>query len=201
VSCCSRIVNNTVLDPNDERPGPPWIQVAAHKDGTESEDVIVRNDLVTDLSLEGPTVTEDHNRVIEDAAALFVDPPWDVHLLEGAPPVDTGSDDLAPVLDADRIARPQGAGIDLGACEWHEEDVGPVDAGPGDVDGGSGGDRDAGGSSGSDGGGTGADAGAAGADDDGGCGCMTVGSGFGGGWIAAGFALLGLLALRRRSGR
>ena len=30
----SRIVNNTVMDLNSERPGPPWIKIAPHKDGT-----------------------------------------------------------------------------------------------------------------------------------------------------------------------
>jgi len=125
----SRIVNNTVLDVNDETPGPPWISIDAHKDGTAPEGCVVRNNLATDFT-SADTVTEDHNTVIEDAAALFVDVAGhDLHLREGAAVIDQGGTELAPALDADRIARPQGAGIDLGAYEWHEPGVQPIDGG------------------------------------------------------------------------
>ncbi|HEY8426826.1 MAG TPA: right-handed parallel beta-helix repeat-containing protein [Sandaracinaceae bacterium] len=127
----SRIVNNTVIDPNADRPGPPWISVGPHKDGRPSERVVVRNNLVTDLSLEGDGITEDHNLVVEDASAFFVAPdaPWDLHLLPDAPAVDTGSAELAPPVDLDGIPRPQGAAVDVGAYEWHEPGVLPIDAG------------------------------------------------------------------------
>lgn len=138
-----RVVNNTVLDPNAEEPGPPWISIDAHKDGTPPEDCIVRNNLTTDLANAESGVTEDTNLLIEDATALFVDvAAYDVHLLPDAPAVDQGSPELAPELDADRIPRPQGAGVDLGAYEWHEDDVGPVDTGTGGETGGSDGDGD-----------------------------------------------------------
>ncbi len=125
-----RIVNNTVLDENEEEPGPPWISIEAHKDGTPPSGCIVRNNLTTDLS-DNETVTEDHNLIIEDPNALFVDAArFDVHLLETASAaIDRGSSELAPTLDADRIIRPQGDGIDLGAYELHDSDVEPVDAG------------------------------------------------------------------------
>ena len=116
----SRIVNNTVIDVNDETPGPPWISIEAHKDGTPPEDCVVRNNLATDFS-NASTVVEDHNMVIDDAAALFVDvAAHDLRLRDDAAAIDQGSDELAPDTDADGIARPQGGGIDLGAYEWHE---------------------------------------------------------------------------------
>jgi hypothetical protein len=134
-----RIVNNTVIDVNNDSPGPPWIMVTAHKDGTPSEDVVVRNNLSTDFQIEGTNITEDHNTKLTDLAAFFVDPgSFDLHLLPGAPAVDTGSADMAPAVDIEGIPRPQGAGVDLGAYEWHEPDVGPVDGGTGG-EGGSGG--------------------------------------------------------------
>ena len=59
-----RIVNNIVVDLNGHRPGPPWIRVAAHKNGTPSADCIVRNNLVGALSVEeGEGMAVDHNRV------------------------------------------------------------------------------------------------------------------------------------------
>ncbi|MEB2323231.1 MAG: right-handed parallel beta-helix repeat-containing protein, partial [Sorangiineae bacterium] len=126
----SRIVNNTVIDVNDRTPGPPWIMVTAHKDGTPSENVVVRNNLATAFKVSGTNVTEDHDTKLTDLAAFFVDPAsFDLHLLPNAPAVDTGSAELAPPLDADGIARPQGAGVDLGAYEWHDPSVEPADGG------------------------------------------------------------------------
>lgn len=123
----SRIVNNTVIDVNDTEPGPPWIMVTAHKSGTVSENVVVRNNLATDFSLEGTQVVDDHNTTLTTLDAFFVNPAkFDLHLLPNSPAIDTGSSDQAPPLDADRISRPQGAAVDLGAYEWHEVSVTPV---------------------------------------------------------------------------
>jgi len=127
-----RIVNNTVLDNlPGERPGPPWIDVSAHKNGTASENIVIRNNLTQSLTLEADGSTEDHNLLFDDADALFVDPAgFDLHLLDGAEAIDMGSMDLAPMFDRDGIPRPQGVGIDLGAYEWHDGTVTPGDAGP-----------------------------------------------------------------------
>ena len=113
----SRIVNNSVIDVNQQSPGPPWIMVAPHKDGRPSENVVVRNNLATDFSLAGTNVVADHNIEFTNAAALFVAPPYDLHLRPGTAAVNTGSADLAPPLDVERVRRPQGAGIDRGAYE------------------------------------------------------------------------------------
>ncbi|UQA57158.1 right-handed parallel beta-helix repeat-containing protein [Polyangium aurulentum] len=190
----SRIVNNTVIDMNDTDPGPPWIKVTAHKNGMASENVIVRNNLATSLQLEGTNVTDDHNTKLTDLASFFVDPAkFDLHLLPGSPAVDSGSTDMAPALDAAGIPRPQGAGIDLGAYEWHEPGVDPVDVG-------SGGNGGAGGSATGTGGqgGSGA-AGAEAPESQGGCGCTIEDrSSPHGLWALAGLAMG---AVRRRRGR
>jgi hypothetical protein len=135
----SRIVNNTVIDVNGVDPGPPWIMVTAHKDGTPSENVLVRNNLATDYDVSGTAVVDDHNMTLEDLSSFFVDPAaFDLHLLPDSPAVDSGSSEGAPELDADGIARPQGKGFDLGAYEWHEPSVEPTDGGSASGEGGGG---------------------------------------------------------------
>jgi hypothetical protein len=114
----SRIVNNTVIDLEPGSPGPPWIMVAPHKDGRPSENVVVRNNLSADFSLEGTNVVADHNLEFTDAAALFAAPPFDLHLRPTATAaIDAGSPASAPLLDAERIPRPQEGGVDRGAYE------------------------------------------------------------------------------------
>jgi len=138
-----RIVNNTVIDVNTVSPGPPWIMVTAHKDGTPSENVVVRNNIATDFSVSGTNITSDHNAEITmaDLAQYFVNPAaHDLHLLETSPAVNAGSSELAPPIDRDGIPRPQGPAVDLGAYEWHDPSVVPIDAGvdAGSEDGGAG---------------------------------------------------------------
>ena len=115
----SRIVNNTVIDMNGTSPGPPWIMVAPHKDGRPSENVVVRNNLATDYSLAGIGIVADHNTEFTSAgaAALFVAPPYDLHLRATSAAVNTGSDDLAPPLDVEGVKRPRAGMVDRGAYE------------------------------------------------------------------------------------
>jgi parallel beta-helix repeat protein len=126
------VINNTVLDLNDARPGPPWIRIGNHKKGTPPVDCVVRNNLATAFT-NALDVVEESNLRIRDASALFVDPTgFDLHLLPDAAAIDAGSSRHAPRLDRDRIPRPQGAGIDIGAYEWHTDDVLPVENDPAD---------------------------------------------------------------------
>ncbi len=132
-----RIVNNTVIDLNDADPGPPWVRISSHKNGTESQDCVVRNNLTTALNLEaGQNIAEDHNLIIEDLDALFVDAAsFDLHLIAGAAAIDQGSDDLAPPIDRDGVVRPQGSAVDIGAYEYCVGECETADAGAdGDVD-------------------------------------------------------------------
>ena len=121
-----RIVNNTVLDPNGEDPGPPWIMINDHKDGTPPENCVVANNLATAYSgIEDPAAFG--NMTIEDPSALFVDvAAFDFHLQPACAAVDAGLNEYAPTLDGDQVARPQGEVVDVGAYEWHEATVEPV---------------------------------------------------------------------------
>ncbi len=121
------VINNTVMDRNNASPGPPWIRIANHKNGTAPVDCVVRNNLATSFN-DAKGVLEEDNLRIHDPAALFVDPGhFDLHLLPDAAAIDAGSSKDAPELDHDRIRRPQGNGIDIGAYEWHAADVFPVE--------------------------------------------------------------------------
>ncbi|MCP4600254.1 MAG: hypothetical protein GY847_06935 [Proteobacteria bacterium] len=124
-----RIVNNTVIDRNDEDPGPPWVRIGDHKDGTQSIGCVVRNNLTTAVNNDdSPDVIEDHNIIITSPDEHFVDAKgFDLHLLKGSSAIDVGSSDLAPSIDRDRIPRPLGNAVDIGAYEWHEGDI---DGGP-----------------------------------------------------------------------
>ncbi|MCA9666990.1 MAG: right-handed parallel beta-helix repeat-containing protein [Myxococcales bacterium] len=114
-----RIVNNTVLDPNNSTPGPPWIRITNHKNGTAPQGCVVRNNLATDFSSAASGVTEDHNIKITDPSKLFVDVAnYDVRLLPTAAAIDQGAAQYAPATDILGVARPQGAGVDVGAYEY-----------------------------------------------------------------------------------
>ena len=116
----SRIVNNTVIDQNDASPGPPWIGFFDHKNGTPSVNCLIRNNIAPSYII-GTGATADHNYEIPDYASyagLFVDHQnFNVRLRPGSTLIDAGSADKAPLLDITGVARPGGAGVDLGAYE------------------------------------------------------------------------------------
>ncbi len=116
-----RIVNNTVVDINDATPGPPWIAIVPHGSGLPSRNCLIRNNIATAITVTGG-VTADHNYIIgsfADYGALFVNPAAnDLHVNPGAPVVDAGIAESAPLFDIDGTARPRGAGFDIGAYEY-----------------------------------------------------------------------------------
>jgi hypothetical protein len=63
----------------------------------------------------------DHNLIVEDPAAVFVDPAnRDLRLRAGSPAIDAGAGECAPEKDIAGTPRPQGSAIDLGAHEYRE---------------------------------------------------------------------------------
>ncbi len=115
----SRIVNNTVVDRVEDSIGPPWVRVNPHKDGTPSRGCVIRNNIAASIIATGDTV-EDHNYLLTASDQLFVDPAaFDYHLRsDAAAVIDQGSSDLAPGEDLDRVLRPNGPSVDIGAYEF-----------------------------------------------------------------------------------
>ena len=113
-----RIINNTVIDPNKTKPGPCWIRITDHKNKTPSTNSVIRNNIAPSIKVaEG--VSEDHNFEIESFGSVFVDwQAFNLRLIPGAPVIDSGSSELAPIIDFDGNARPSGNGIDIGAFEY-----------------------------------------------------------------------------------
>lgn len=120
-----RVINNTVLDRNNTSPGPPWIHIGNHKNGMAPIDCVVRNNLATAFR-NASGVLEENNLKIQYQRLFVNRDHFDLHLLPNALAIDAGSSVDAPQLDRDRIPRPQGNGIDIGAYEWHEDDALPV---------------------------------------------------------------------------
>jgi len=118
VNC--RIINNTVADRDTfDTEISPWIRVGDHKNGSPSENCVVRNNIYyRNLSLDSPQ-TEDHNLQVKNYDSTFVDfEQFDLRLKEGSPAIDAGTSDLAPLTDIIGVSRPQGALYDIGAYEY-----------------------------------------------------------------------------------
>jgi hypothetical protein len=76
---------------------------------------ILRNNVFGDGPVEAGPFAADHNLVGDRG---FADPAHgDYRLTAGSAAVDTGSPEHAPAFDLDGVARPAGAGFDIGAYE------------------------------------------------------------------------------------
>jgi len=117
-----KVVNNTVVDLNETSPGPPWILVGAHKDGTESVGSIIRNNLSTAYSSStssGPTMIVDHNVRIGDPEDYFVDyEAGDLRLKASSPAIGAGTSQVELLTDILEVPRTEGGNPDAGAFEY-----------------------------------------------------------------------------------
>ncbi len=71
VRCTIR--NNTVCDRNSSRPGPPWIRIDDHKNGTPSRDNVVTHNLSTRYNVSSSDGELADNLTIRDPRDWFVD--------------------------------------------------------------------------------------------------------------------------------
>jgi len=117
-----KIINNTIVDLNFKRPGPPWIMLSNHKDGRVSNGCIVRNNLTPSLKLRsGKNIISDHNYVTKSPHPMFINFfNHDFRLKPNAAVIDAGSALDAPKTD--RLGNLRGPGnlYDIGAYEYIE---------------------------------------------------------------------------------
>lgn len=124
-----RIVNNTVLCSVNSLEVPTRINITKHKDGTPSENCLIRNNLTTGL-VNGDGVSKDHNLIVSFSSYSnhFIDyKAFNFDLKSTSTAVDKGINDLAPVTDIKKRPRPYGNGIDLGAYEYVLDNTGITD--------------------------------------------------------------------------
>lgn len=123
-----RVMNNTVFTPGPGRPGPAWITITRHKNGTPPENSVIANNLAHSFNLKGfgksriPTsrvgVAMRNNDVVSEPDLYFEDAAaFDFRLKAKSPAIDKGSGGFSPKTDLRGAARPAGSGVDLGAYE------------------------------------------------------------------------------------
>lgn len=115
-----KIINNTVIDPTpNNTPGPSWILVTDHKDGTPSAGCTVYNNLAGQINVDAIESNNFEIRSIGDYETFFRDyAARDFRLLPSSPAIDAGLDSLAPATDILGVLRPQGLHVDVGAYEF-----------------------------------------------------------------------------------
>jgi len=117
-----KIINNTVVDINQESPGPPWIVIAKHKNGKNSSGNLIRNNLAKQF-LSKPDIGQmDHNMVITEYDDFFENyGKFDLRLKAGSPACDAGSNEGITTKDFSRNNRLHGNTVDVGAIEFVPE--------------------------------------------------------------------------------
>jgi parallel beta-helix repeat protein len=115
-----KIINNTVIDPTpDVTPGPAWILVTDHKDGTPSEGCVVQNNLACQINVDTLVSNNLIAKSYADYDLFFSDfNAGDFSLNASSPAIDAGLDSVAPHTDIRGVIRPQGAHVDVGAYEY-----------------------------------------------------------------------------------
>ncbi|MFD3482863.1 choice-of-anchor Q domain-containing protein [Streptomyces sp. NPDC058665] len=113
----SRIVNNTVVPRHPATDSE--IRLTNQKDGTPSSGDIIRNNLARTFNTGAAVNTQHSNNITvgtEYATYFLNHQAGDLHLKQGSPAVNGGTDRNAPTVDADR--RQRSAPFDVGAYEF-----------------------------------------------------------------------------------
>ena len=117
-----KIVNNTVVDINEQEPGPPWILINKHKKGFASTGNLIRNNLAKKFISKPDVGLIDHNMTITRHEDFFENyDKFDLHLKPDCPAIDAGSNDQIPANDFFENPRVQGRRADIGAIEYKSQ--------------------------------------------------------------------------------
>ncbi len=117
-----KIINNTVVDIKQGEPGPPWIVIDKHKNGSKSTGNLIRNNLAKTFPSKPEIGQMDHNIVITNYDDFFVNyKKFDFRLKPGCPACDAGSNEGITEKDFLRKKRLHGDTVDVGAIEFIPE--------------------------------------------------------------------------------
>jgi preprotein translocase subunit YajC len=113
-----KIVNNTVYDPNNVRPGPANIKILSHKNGTEPIGSIIVNNIAASYGKEKPGVLRIDNLVLGNAQSVFKDAEnLDFELLPDSPAKKQANTAYLPETDIKGRIRSKNMKGDLGAFQ------------------------------------------------------------------------------------
>jgi len=117
-----KIINNTVVDINEETPGPPWILISKHKNGENSSGNLIRNNLAKKFPSKSDVGQMDHNLVITEYDDFFENyGKFDLRLKAGCPACDAGYNEGITTKDFFQNNRLHGHTVDVGAIEFVPE--------------------------------------------------------------------------------
>ncbi|MBL4806172.1 MAG: right-handed parallel beta-helix repeat-containing protein [Rhodobacteraceae bacterium] len=113
-----RIINNTVYDPNNLRPGPANIKILPHKNKTPSTDSIIANNIAASYGKKQPGIILINNLVLKNARNVFrnVDN-LDFELAPDSPAKHGASALFLPSTDIKGRERPKNDKGDIGAFQ------------------------------------------------------------------------------------
>jgi len=116
-----RILNNTVVRLNLSFKKMTWITVRDHKNGTPSKNCVIRNNITNSLKiLASGRMVVDHNISDLYPHKMFKEfYGFDLRLNKGAVAIDSGSNELAPIVDITGFVRNDGR-ADMGAYEYRK---------------------------------------------------------------------------------
>ncbi len=114
-----RILNNTVFDPDYGRPGPSWIKIGKHKNGTEPTGNLIANNLAGSYDRKTRGVLHLRNQIIYNEKELFVDAAsGDFRLRKDSRALGAGMPGLGATVDFYGNPRLSKEKVDVGAVEY-----------------------------------------------------------------------------------
>ena len=115
------VINNPVVNALNQKQSYPWIGIFAHKNGTPSTDVTVKNNLAMKMAASSSStnrVVVKNNSAITYPAKVFMNAAaFDYRPKADSGFIDNGDATAAPPVDLRNYKRPAGKGPDRGAYE------------------------------------------------------------------------------------
>ncbi|MFT6557860.1 hypothetical protein [Sneathiella sp.] len=114
-----RIIHNTVIDPNDRKPGPASIKIFNHKKGMASSGSVIANNIAASFGKKIPGVFRHSNLQISNKTEIFQDPEnFNFNLKENSPARKKANMLFKTQSDIKGRPRPKSERSDVGAFQY-----------------------------------------------------------------------------------